>query len=199
MLSCTVTPQWTPEWVWHLSLHLLHFTLVSILMGSYNFTDSTATLTELSTMLVILQVQVQKVFLSNVHCIQSIPLALTLPENGWRRVSLLVFFHEKLSDRRSYVITSYFIKNGLGDSVWKAFTPCGLTCTAISRLVANLVLFLRLLTCQFTVLHCYLSARAKCAAWLPVQYKIYCIRKLYGDVQQLTLLHDASSKVPLCQ
>ena len=139
-------------------------------------------------MLVILQVQVQKVFLSNVHCIQSIPLALTLPENGWRRVSLLVFFHEKLSDRRSYVITGYFIKNGLGDSVWKAFTPCGLTCTTISRLVANLVPILRLLTYQFTVLHCYLSAHAKCAAWLPVQYKINCIRKLYGDVQQLTLL-----------
>ena len=41
-------------------------------MGSYNYTDSTATLIELSTMLVILHVQVQKVFLSNVHCIQSI-------------------------------------------------------------------------------------------------------------------------------
>ena len=89
------------------------------------------------------------------------------------RVRLPIFFHKKLSVRRLYVSTGYSIKNCLWNSVWKASTLCGPTCT-ISSLVTNLVPFWRLLTYQSTILHCYLPAHARCATWHPVQHDILC-------------------------
>ena len=85
-------------------------------------------------------VRVQKAlrFRRSLHPVH--PLALTLSQNGWQhccRVVILIFFHNKPSERRPYVFTGYSIENGLWNSVQKAPTPYGPTCTAISRLVAN--------------------------------------------------------------
>ena len=88
---------------------------------------------------------------------------------------LLIFFHKKPSEKRTYVFTGYSIKNGLWNSMWKAPMPCGLS--AIFRLLANLVPFWRLVTCQLTILHYYVPAHTRCTTWLPVQHDIQCSRK----------------------
>jgi len=105
-------------------------------------------------------------------------MALMLPENAWCWVALLNFFAQETV--WPYVITSYFTEN----SVWKAFTPCDLTCTALSRLVANLVLFWILPTNSPSSIaifhhtpvgqHDFWCNITSCAITLPVQYHFQC-------------------------
>lgn len=57
-------------------------------------------------------------FLHPVH-----PMALMLPENGWCQVPLL-FFYKKPS-----------VRTVSENSVWKVFTPCAPTCTALCNII----------------------------------------------------------------
>ena len=71
----------------------------------------------------------------------------------------------------SPVIPSRMVSETVCESVYALWSD--MHCT-FSSLVANLVLFWRLLTYQSTILHCYLPAHARCATWHPVQHDILC-------------------------
>ena len=112
-------------------------------------------------------------FVSHVLCIQSVHWHSYFRK--WPMSSGIANFisRETVCEKTIHLHQLFHQEQSLKQFV-KVSMLCGPTCTTLSSLVTNLVPFWRLLTYQSTILHCYLSAHARCATWLPVQHDIRC-------------------------